>query len=74
MAALLCALVSWVAMAFEGAVGIDAAAVSAQPNIRTLIDVCVGEIISVNPAGANTPSFIDNSSLKCACGDEVAQF
>lgn len=39
MAALLCALVSWVAMAFEGAVGIDAAAVSAQPNIRTLIDV-----------------------------------
>lgn len=39
MAALLCALVSRVAVALKGAVSIDAASVSTQPNVLTLIDV-----------------------------------
>jgi len=47
VAALLCALVSRVALALEGAIRVDAAAISAQPNIRTLVNVCLEEIASM---------------------------
>lgn len=39
VAALLCALVSWVAVALEGAFCVDAAAISTQSNVRTLVNV-----------------------------------
>lgn len=42
VAALLRALVSWVALALEGALGINAAAISAQPDILALVNVCQG--------------------------------
>lgn len=43
MAAFLRALESRVALALEGAFCVDAAAVSAQPEVLALIDVCSGE-------------------------------
>lgn len=49
MAAFLCALVSRVALALEGAFCIDAVAVSTQPDVLTLINVCFG-------GGKNTQS------------------
>lgn len=60
MASLLCALVSWVALALEGAICIDAAAVSTQPNVLTLIDVtttfavCIREEALVTQATVRT--------------------
>lgn len=43
VAALLCALVSRVALALERAFRIDAAAVGTQPDVLALIDVCLGK-------------------------------
>ena len=43
MAAFLCALVPRVALALEGPLCVDAAAVSTQPGVLTLINVCLGE-------------------------------
>lgn len=42
VAALLCALVSRVALTLEGALCIDALAVRTQPDVLTLINVCGG--------------------------------
>jgi len=43
VAAFLCALVSRVALALEGALRVDAVAVSTQPDVLTLVNVCLGE-------------------------------
>lgn len=43
VAALLCALVSRVTLALERAFRVDASAVGTQPDVLTLIDVCLGE-------------------------------
>lgn len=43
VAAFLCALVSRVALTLEGAFCIDAVAISTQPDVLTLINVCLGK-------------------------------
>ncbi len=63
MAAFLCALVSWVALALEGAFCIDAVAVSTQPDVLTLINVCLGEGKTCNLSKSATHNFLNDSSL-----------
>lgn len=43
VAAFLCALVSRVALALKGALCIDAVAISTQPDVLALINVCFGK-------------------------------